>query len=250
MIDDPIPHGAAYPGATAEVLREVKRREGDKYVPTAFNPKTRVSGGLARIGKDRVPAEKSDGQPGFNMFYEVHGTGPTKIAFIVGLNNSCHGWMNEVEEFGNDPHFSVLVFDNRGFSNSASPKMRYTTTDMADDLLDLLDYIGWTDPRSVNVVGVSMGGMIALEFCRRHPERVAGALLQSTSPGNLHNLPPFRGLVAFSMAIGSGILGLTKPEDRALLMIRNMFPRSWLEAPSAKGSDLSNEDSIFNVCTC
>ena len=95
-----------------------------------------------------------------------------------------------------------------------------------------------------------MGGMIALEFCRRHPERVAGALLQSTSPGNLHNLPPFRGLVAFSMAIGSGILGLTKPEDRALLMIRNMFPRSWLEAPSAKGSDLSNEDSIFNVCTC
>jgi pimeloyl-ACP methyl ester carboxylesterase len=32
---------------------------------------------------------------------------------------------------------------------------------MANDTIELLDYLGWTEPRSVHVVGISMGGMIA-----------------------------------------------------------------------------------------
>lgn len=36
--------------------------------------------------------------------------------------------------------------------------------DMARDTVDLLRHIGWTEERSVNVIGHSMGGMIAIEL--------------------------------------------------------------------------------------
>jgi pimeloyl-ACP methyl ester carboxylesterase len=32
---------------------------------------------------------------------------------------------------------------------------------MAEDVIVLLDYLKWTEERSVHVVGISMGGMIA-----------------------------------------------------------------------------------------
>ena len=32
---------------------------------------------------------------------------------------------------------------------------------MAEDIIVLLDFIGWTERRSVHVVGLSLGGMIA-----------------------------------------------------------------------------------------
>jgi pimeloyl-ACP methyl ester carboxylesterase len=32
---------------------------------------------------------------------------------------------------------------------------------MAEDVIALLSYIGWTENRSVHLVGVSLGGMIA-----------------------------------------------------------------------------------------
>jgi len=32
---------------------------------------------------------------------------------------------------------------------------------MAEDVICLLDYVGWTAERELNVVGISMGGMIA-----------------------------------------------------------------------------------------
>ena len=50
------------------------------------------------------------------------------------------------------------MLDNRGVSNSDSPKGRYTTSDMAIDVEELLEFVGWTDERSLHVVGVSMGG--------------------------------------------------------------------------------------------
>jgi len=47
---------------------------------------------------------------------------------------------------------------------SDKPVMRYSTSDMAKDLLELLDHLGWTGERQLHVSGVSMGGMIAQEL--------------------------------------------------------------------------------------
>lgn len=47
---------------------------------------------------------------------------------------------------------------------SDKPLLRYTTSEMAKDIVELLDHVGWKDGRSVHVVGISMGGMIAQEL--------------------------------------------------------------------------------------
>lgn len=53
---------------------------------------------------------------------------------------------------------------------------------MAYDALDLLDYLGWTS--AVHLVGISMGGMIALEMTTRVPKRWKTLTLTSTNSRN------------------------------------------------------------------
>lgn len=50
--------------------------------------------------------------------------------------------------------------------HSDTPWGLYSTSEMAKDLIDLLDFLGWSANESLNVVGVSMGGMIAQELVR------------------------------------------------------------------------------------
>ena len=39
--------------------------------------------------------------------------------------------------------------------------LRYRTSAMAEDVVCLLDFLGWTADRELNIVGISLGGMIA-----------------------------------------------------------------------------------------
>lgn len=73
-------------------------------------------------------------------------------------------WYEQVDYFARLPGYAVLVFDNRGVGWSDSPGWSYTTREMALDVVELLDFLGWTQDRSLNVVGVSMGGMIAQQL--------------------------------------------------------------------------------------
>ena len=48
----------------------------------------------------------------------------------------------------------------KGVGESSIPwALRYTTSDMAQDVLELCDHIGWSGAHELHVVGVSMGGM-------------------------------------------------------------------------------------------
>lgn len=48
--------------------------------------------------------------------------------------------------------------------DSDKPMMRYSTSEMARDYLELLEHVGWVGERELNIVGISMGGMIAQEI--------------------------------------------------------------------------------------
>ena len=84
----------------------------------------------------------------------------------MGLGGLIHTWQRQTKYFGHDQgdKYSCLVFDNRGIGKSDKPWMRYSTSEMAKDTLEILDHIGWTSPRELHVIGVSMGGMIAEEL--------------------------------------------------------------------------------------
>lgn len=77
--------------------------------------------------------------------------------------------------------YSVLILDNRGMGGSDKPLMRYSTSEMARDILEVTDHLGWTAPRQLNVCGISMGGMIAQELACLAPERIGSLSLICTA---------------------------------------------------------------------
>lgn len=84
----------------------------------------------------------------------------------MGLAALKTGWQNQTKHFGHThaSQYSSLIFDNRGIGESDKPLRRYSTSEMARDTVELVDHLGWTEPRQLHVVGVSMGGMIAQEL--------------------------------------------------------------------------------------
>ncbi|HPF34388.1 MAG TPA: alpha/beta fold hydrolase [Candidatus Krumholzibacteria bacterium] len=71
--------------------------------------------------------------------------------------------------------------DLRGHGRTAPTPPPCTVAQYADDCIRVLDHAGVTGP--VVVGGLSMGGYVALEIGRRHPERVAGLILAATRAG-------------------------------------------------------------------
>ena len=86
-----------------------------------------------------------------------------------------------------------MTFDNRGCGRSSAPlTLNYTTVQMAKDALELIDHLGWSQ---CHVVGVSMGGMIALEFALLASRRILSLTLLATHTGGLIGLSPFIGML-------------------------------------------------------
>ncbi|MCB1489195.1 MAG: alpha/beta fold hydrolase [Bauldia sp.] len=76
--------------------------------------------------------------------------------------------------------FDVVAYDQRGLGRTSKPDRPCSMADYADDAAALMDAVGW---ECSHVVGVSFGGMVALELVLRHPDRVARLALCCTSPG-------------------------------------------------------------------
>ncbi|CAL3970023.1 unnamed protein product [Diplocarpon coronariae] len=136
---------------------------------------TPTQSGLLPVAADR-------GGP-INIDWEVHGTGDTKVIWIMGLGSLKSGWQRQTLHFGHEhgDKYSSLIFDNRGMGKSDKPIMRYSTSEMAKDAIELIDHLGWTNERQLHVAGVSMGGMIAQELAYLIPARIASLSLLSTA---------------------------------------------------------------------
>jgi hypothetical protein len=86
----------------------------------------------------------------------------------MGLGGMKYAWQRQTKDFAHTKgdQYSSLVTDNRGIGDSDKPKSRYSTTEMAKDLVEVVDHLGWTSKRELHVIGISMGGMIAQEIVR------------------------------------------------------------------------------------
>lgn len=76
--------------------------------------------------------------------------------------------------------FRVLAFDHRGMGASDVPVDDYSMVDLADDVIALVDHVGWSRFR---VFGISFGGMVAQHVAARIPERTERMVLVCTSSG-------------------------------------------------------------------
>ena len=92
----------------------------------------------------------------------------------MGLGAMKYAWQRQTQDFAHDNRhlYSSLIFDNRGIGESDKPRCRYSTSEMAKDVVDMLDELGWDAKRELHVVGISMGGQIAQELVsqsKRYP---------------------------------------------------------------------------------
>ncbi len=112
---------------------------------------------------------------GQELYYELHGQGPP-LVLVMGIGYDSSLWtLAQVPALST--RFQVIMVDNRDAGRSSRAAHPYTIADMADDLAGLLDALGI--PRS-HLLGLSMGGMIALEFALRHPDRLDRLVLTGT----------------------------------------------------------------------
>lgn len=110
---------------------------------------------------------------GLSLHCETFGAqGGLPLLFVHGFTLAGEMWRPVVERL--DPaRFRSIVPDLRGHGRSdVSPEV--TIARFADDLAALLDATG--ERRPVVFIGLSMGGLIAFEFFRRHRDRL-GALV-------------------------------------------------------------------------
>ncbi len=111
-------------------------------------------------------------------FDEVGADGPP-ILLVHGHPFDRSMWRPQLAAFGRAGRRAIAA-DLRGYGDSAVVPGRTTLDQFARDLLALLAARGVAG-RFV-VVGLSMGGQIAMEICRQAPDRVAGLALLATMP--------------------------------------------------------------------
>jgi 3-oxoadipate enol-lactonase len=100
------------------------------------------------------------------------------LVLIQGMGFDRFGWEPVSRKLRR--HFRLVLVDNRGSGRSDLPAGSFGVTDMAGDVVAVLDRAGI---RRAHIMGVSLGGMVAQELAVDHPERVNGLVLVSTTPG-------------------------------------------------------------------
>jgi pimeloyl-ACP methyl ester carboxylesterase len=106
------------------------------------------------------------------------------LVLIQGFSAQRLGWRPGFCERLADAGFRVIRFDNRDVGQSQRyPAGGYGVTDMALDVIDLLDALGLD---TVHIIGQSMGGMIAQFVVEEHPSRVRSLGLLYTAASTRH----------------------------------------------------------------
>ena len=106
---------------------------------------------------------------GTRLYYEVAGRGDA-VVLVHGLCLDTRMWDAQFDVLAD--RYRVVRYDVRGFGKSAVPTVEAFRH--ADDLRALLDYV---DAPAAHVVGLSMGGRIALHHALLYPEATRSLVL-------------------------------------------------------------------------
>jgi len=111
---------------------------------------------------------------GINLHYRCFDRGEP-LVLVAGWGTDLRTWVFQLPTFRK--HFQVITFDNRGVGKSDKPTGPYSMKLMAADVIGLMDYL---HIKAANVLGLSMGGMIAQEVAINYPDRVLRLVLGCT----------------------------------------------------------------------
>jgi len=108
---------------------------------------------------------------GVNLWYQVSGKGEP----VVQIHGAGFGHFNFAPASPElSKHFKVVDYDMRGYGQSDRPVQDYDMEVWADDLAGLMDAL---DIPEAHVHGTSMGGMIAIVFAAKYPEKTTSVVI-------------------------------------------------------------------------
>ncbi len=117
---------------------------------------------------------------GIALYYDIVGDGPA-VCLINGYRLSSMAWPSSfIDRLSR--RCTVILFDNRGAGRSEKPAIGYALSNMAKDVIGLLDDLSLY---RVHLLGFSMGGAIAQEVAISHPDRIDRLILFATFCGGI-----------------------------------------------------------------
>lgn len=164
---------------------------------------------------------------GGHIWAERAGDGPP----LVLLHGSVHDsrlWNRVFPALAQ--HHTVVRYDARGHGRSTLPTAPFR---YEDDLLAVLDRFGF---QAAELVGLSMGGEVALDFTLQHPERVRSLTLIAASVGG-HEWPQSPAMDAYVAALrGSDACRIAEAELTLWASLGDRAPGFDVIEPMVRGN--------------
>ncbi|GAB19915.1 putative hydrolase [Gordonia effusa NBRC 100432] len=120
---------------------------------------------------------------GYRRAYRIAGSGPV-VVLIHGIGDNSSTWDQIIGILAHD--HTVIAPDLLGHGQSDKPRADYSVAAFANGIRDLLSVLGY---EQVTVVGHSLGGGVAMQFCYQFPRMVsrlvlvaAGGVTRDVSP--------------------------------------------------------------------
>jgi pimeloyl-ACP methyl ester carboxylesterase len=154
--------------------------------------------------------------------YRSFGSGPA-LLLITGYGGTMESWDPRFVD-ALAKHHRVVIFDNAGIGATQALPAPLTIDAMADQTGALIDALGL---EKADVLGWSMGGMIAQALAVRHPTQVRRLVLCATFPGT--------GRVAQPSQAKINALSSTNPKTVAA----DLFPANQTAAANAFGAAIA-----------
>jgi len=152
--------------------------------------------------------------------YKLFGAG-YPLVLISGFTSSMDWWDPEMIEYLSRK-YKVLIFDNRGAGRTETPENEVFTIEMfANDTVSLMRSLGID---RANIIGYSLGGLIAQALALKYSQNVNRLVLCSTFPGGKDMIPPSREVMKIFMDKSGGY------EEQFKRNIFLMFPDSYFKS--------------------
>ncbi len=149
-------------------------------------------------------------------------SGPA-VVLIHGYTDNARDWVPMLPYLST--RYRLILVDIRGHGQSSKPECCYTRLDFAYDIKLLLDALG---VRKADIVGHSLGSIIAQTFAEYWPERTAHVVLISSTGGR----PPNGAKKTPQFDFASEIRKLKEPIDPD-----SPFMIAWWDSPTPVDAD-------------
>ena len=108
-----------------------------------------------------------------HYYYNKKDTIP--LVFIHGVGLDCQMWNPQID---NLKEFSTITYDLLGHGKTSYKKEKLSLNDFSNQLSQILQYL---QIDKINLVGFSLGSLIALDFVSNHQDKINKLILIGTT---------------------------------------------------------------------